>query len=232
MTRAQLEPSIQFRKTLGLHIAAMQERRPSAPVFLAADINAIRDDLDTTKHDPNGACQSLLERQSVTKCLGNLVDTFRSKHPKTPGHTARGFGPDSKHTFRLDYLAAPPTVKVMSTYVDYTNTVSDHYPLIAEYSFGYPTIPVQKIHLLQRKHVTFGPAYSSDDSGDGPSNDSLDSPIPTEVELVDLTLEILPDGETPDSTIITAHALDDDPQFTSALGIMSPQLNNLSLIHI
>jgi hypothetical protein len=56
MSRAQLDSSIQFRKTLGLHMAAMQNRRPNVPVFLAADINAICDDLDTTKDDINGAC--------------------------------------------------------------------------------------------------------------------------------------------------------------------------------
>ena len=107
--------------------------------------------------------------------------------------------------------------------MDYNVKVSDHYPIIADYSFDCQPIPAGKIHALQRKDVPFGPAYSSDDSGDGPTTPNNTQPVAANAEVIDLTLEVLPQ-DADRSDLLHVYPVDTNPNFTSSPGVINPVL--------
>ena len=104
-------------------------RKFQLPTVLAADLNAVRHDMDLTLANKGGICASPMERDSMERCLANLTDSYRHLHPHTPGYTAKGFGAHTNHRFRLDYVAVTQDCTPIDAFVDDQSLVSDHFPL-------------------------------------------------------------------------------------------------------
>ena len=128
LDRTHVHHSAGFRKLLGPHVDFVA-RKFQLPTVLAADLNAVRHDMDLTLANKDGICASPMERDSMERCLANLTDSYRHLHPHTPGYTAKGFGAHTNHRFRLDYVAVTQDCTPIDAFVDDQSLVSDHFPL-------------------------------------------------------------------------------------------------------